>query len=300
MGLQWLLAVKKETGLLTCVEVALPGHIEKALKHRVDILWIGARTVTNPFSMQEIAAAIRGTDIPVMIKNPVAPDLSTWIGAIERLASAGITKMIAVHRGFHYFQRSRYRNSPLWEIPIELRRQVPGLPVICDPSHICGQKNWIGEVSQTALDLEMDGLMIESHIRPEQALTDATQQITPDELKTLLKHLVIRTPQGDQASDLHLEKLRKQIDSIDTELIETMARRMEIIKEIATHKQKHNLTILQLKRWTDVVYDRLNLGERYGLSREFTHRLMLLLHEEAISIQEDTFRQSQDEGTKGN
>ena len=191
-GLKWLRKVKKETGLKLAIEVAKPEHVEKALEHQIDIIWLGARTVVNPFSVQEIAEALKGNNIPVMVKNPINPDLKLWIGAIERVYDAGINKIAAVHRGFHYFEKSPFRNAPMWEIPIELKRIAPSLPIITDPSHICGNRELIPTISQKALDFEMDGLMIESHMNPDSALTDASQQLTPVALKTLLDNLVIR------------------------------------------------------------------------------------------------------------
>lgn len=290
VGLEWLMAVKQMTGLLTCVEVARPEHIDLALHHQIDVLWIGARTVTNPFSMQEMAEALKGVDIPVMIKNPVAPDLSSWIGAFERMAVTGIRKMIAIHRGFFSGQSTLYRNDPMWEIPIELKRQFPDLPVICDPSHICGQKSLLAEVSQKALDLEMDGLMIEAHIDPDHALTDAAQQITPAGLNELLSHLVLRRSHADAAPGGTMEKLRAEIDSLDAQLLGILAKRMGVVREMADFKRQHQITILQLKRWNELINDRVNLGGSMGLSTEFIQKLLTLIHEESINIQEDHFK----------
>ncbi|MCB0804594.1 MAG: bifunctional 3-deoxy-7-phosphoheptulonate synthase/chorismate mutase type II [Bacteroidales bacterium] len=289
-GLVWLRDVKAETGLMTAVEVANPGHIEVALKNEVDILWVGARTVVNPFSVQELASAVSGAGVPVMIKNPVNPDLGLWIGAIERFSLAGIKKIIAVHRGFYFFDRSPYRNAPMWEIPIELKRRIPGLPVICDPSHICGEREKLFEVSQKALDLEMDGLMIESHINPDQALTDKFQQIKPEELDRLLARLVIRKEHGNKEFESKLEELRAEIDKIDAELIHILSKRMELVDEIGHYKRDHNITILQLKRWTDLVKNRLERGIQSDLSEAFLKKLLDIVHSESIRRQTDIYK----------
>jgi chorismate mutase len=285
IGLKWLQRVKKETGLLTTVEVANPQHVAEALEHEVDILWIGARTVVNPFSVQEISEVLKGVDIPVMIKNPLNPDIKTWIGALERLNHVGIKKIIAIHRGFSFFNRTPFRNSPMWEIPIELKRLFPGLPVIVDPSHICGDRDLIPSTSQKALDLEMDGLMIETHIRPEEALTDKEQQITPDQLKDLISGLVIRKEYGTIEFENTLEQLRSEIDKLDEELIDILARRMAVAEEIGKYKKENNITILQLKRWSHVIRDRVLGGENLGLSREFILKLLEAIHEESIQRQ---------------
>jgi len=286
-GLKWLQRVKQETGLLTTVEVANPEHVAEALNHEVDILWIGARTVVNPFSVQEISAALQGVDIPVMVKNPLNPDIKIWIGALERLNQAGIKKLVAVHRGFSFFNRSPYRNAPMWEIPIELKTLFPELPVIVDPSHICGQTGLLLSTSQKALDLEMNGLMIETHIRPQEALTDRQQQITPTELKELISNLIIRKEYGNIEFENKLEELRTEIDKLDEELIDILARRMMIVEEIGNYKKKHSITILQLKRWSEIIRDRVNAGVHLGLSRGFLLKLLESLHEESIQRQTD-------------
>ncbi len=266
-GLQWLAKVKSETGLLTTVEVAKPKHVEEALKYGVDILWIGARTVVNPFSVQEISEVLQGVNIPVMVKNPLNPDINIWIGALERLNQAGIRKLIAVHRGFSFFTHTPYRNSPMWEIPIELKRLCPDLPVLVDPSHICGETSLLFPVAQKAFDLEMDGLMIETHIRPEEALTDKEQQITPEQLKELLSGLVIRKESGTIEFENKLEELRSEIDKLDEELIDILRRRMNIVEEIGKYKKENNITILQLKRWSRVIRSRVDTGVRLGLTK---------------------------------
>lgn len=284
-GLKWLQEVQAETGLKVTVEVAKPSHIEQALAHGIDILWIGARTTGNPFSIQELAEALQGVDVPVMVKNPLNPDLKLWLGALERFNQAGITKLAAVHRGFHCYDEGPYRNNPRWEIPIELKRQVPGLPILCDPSHICGNRHMIAEVSQKALDLEMDGLMIETHIDPDNALTDSSQQIVPEALKNILNDLTIRIEKGSQEFSDKLENLRRQIDRIDKELIEALGKRMNIVYEMGEYKRDHNITILQIERWRDIINSRLKTADKLGLDRDFLLRLLQLVHNESIRMQ---------------
>lgn len=285
IGLKWLQKVQKETGLLVTVEVANPKHVEEALDHGIDILWIGARTVVNPFSVQEIGEALHGVDVPVMVKNPLNPDLKTWLGAIERMNQMGINRLIAVHRGFSFFNRSPYRNSPMWEIPIELKRLYPNLPVITDPSHICGNRDMILQTAQKALDLEMDGLMVEVHPNPSKALTDKNQQITPDQLKGIISKLIIRKESGSIAFANKLEELRSEIDKLDEELIDILARRMMIAEEIGYYKKENRITILQLKRWSQLTHDRIEAGIRLGLSQEFILKLLESVHEESIQRQ---------------
>jgi len=291
-GLKWLRKVKDQTGLLTTVEVANPEHVEAALKYEIDILWIGARTVVNPFSLQDLANILKGVDIPVMVKNPVNPDLNLWIGALERINQAGIKRLAAIHRGFYFFDKTPYRNAPMWEIPIELKRIIPGLPVICDPSHICGDRSFLAEIAQQALDLEMDGLMIESHIDPDHALTDPQQQITPDALAELVGSLVIRKEKGTIEFESKLEVLRKEIDKIDTELIHILSRRMGIIDEMGKYKRDHNITILQLKRWSNIVQDRLTMAVDSGLNREFLQKLLEIVHNESIKRQAEIYNEN--------
>jgi len=289
-GLKWLQQVKKETGLLTTVEVADSRHVELALKYGVDILWVGARTVVNPFSVQAIAEAVSGVNIPIMVKNPLTPDIKLWLGAIERFNAVGINKLVAIHRGFHYFEKSPFRNAPMWEIPIELKRIAPTLPIIVDPSHICGQRDLIDSISQKALDLEMDGLMIESHRDPENALTDAAQQLTPANLQKLLNKLVIRTEKGDQKFQHKLEELRTEIDKLDGELLQILSKRMEIIDEIGDYKRKNDITILQMKRWVGIIKDRMAIGTHLGLDSVFLKKLLNLIHKESIQRQENIFK----------
>jgi chorismate mutase len=286
-GLKWMQKVKRETGLLTTVEVAQPKHVHEALDHGIDILWIGARTVVNPFSIQEIGEALQGFDIPLMIKNPLNPDLKTWTGAIERLNQMGISKILAVHRGFSFFNRSPYRNAPMWEIPIELMRLYPDLPVLNDPSHICGKPELILPTAQKALDLEMTGLMVETHYRPAEAMTDKRQQITPEELGKILENLVIRLETGSSAFRNKLEELRSEIDKLDEELIDILGRRMSVVEEIGNYKKANRITILQLKRWNQLIRDRVENGIRMGLDRGFILKLLETIHDESIQKQID-------------
>jgi len=290
-GFKWLKEVKEETGLLTCVEVATPEHVELSIRNDIDILWIGARTTVNPFSVQEIAEALKGFDIPIMVKNPVNPDIKLWLGAIERINQAGIKKLIAVHRGFYSYESTPFRNAPIWEIPIELMRLCPELPMICDPSHITGDPFLLESVCQKALDLEMEGLMIESHIDPSKALSDRNQQITPSELVKLSSQLIIRNNTSDNDDFINkLEELRFEIDKLDAELIQLLSKRMEIVDQIGQYKKLNNITILQIKRWNNIVKDSLDLGAKLGLNREFLIKILRLIHEESILKQTDIFK----------
>lgn len=286
VGLQWLQQVKKQFGLLTTVEVANAHHTEEALKYGVDILWIGARTTVNPFSVQEIADVLKGVDVPVMIKNPVHADLQLWMGAIERIAQAGINKICAIHRGFHTAQKSNYRNIPLWEIPIELKTVFPELPVICDPSHISGRRDLIKDVAQKALDLGMDGLMIESHNNPSQALSDAQQQLTPADLGKLLNELNYRSTSSLNPEFINeLQNFRHIIDEIDEELIRVLKKRSDIITRIGEYKKEHHVTIFQLERWKEILKTRSESAAQKGFPAEFIEKLCQLLHEESIRLQ---------------
>lgn len=284
-GLKWMKRAKDETGLLTTVEVASPYHVVEALKHGIDILWIGARTVVNPFSMQELSESLTGIDIPVLVKNPVNPDLKLWIGAIERLQKNGIRRIAAIHRGFHQFEKTIYRNAPQWEIPIELMRQMPGLPVLCDPSHIGGTRSLIQQIAQQALDLEMEGLMIETHPDPDKAWTDSAQQVSPETLGEILRRLVLRTHTGNKEFERTLEELRHEVDLIDDDLIRLLAKRMGIAEEMGRYKYAHNITILQLQRWKELFADRIKKGSNAGLDTRFLAELLKLVHEQSIEIQ---------------
>lgn len=290
VGLEWLRQVKHETGLMVCVEAATPYHVEQCIAKGIDIVWIGARTTVNPFSVQAIADALKGYDIAVMVKNPVNPDVRLWLGAIERINNSGIKKIIAVHRGFYSYDDPPYRNSPVWEIPVELMRLCPELPVVCDPSHITGNAMLLESVCQKALDLEMDGLMIESHINPKAALSDKEQQITPTELLKLISNLIIRSNDTDNHEFLNkLAELRFEIDRIDTGLIQLLSERMKIVDRIGQHKKENNITILQIKRWNNIVQQSLETGEEGKLSKEFLIKLLRVIHEESIQRQTDIF-----------
>ncbi len=282
LGLKWLQEVKAQTGLMTAVEVATPEHIELSLKNGVDIVWIGARTTSNPFSMQQIASALEGTEVPVFIKNPINPDLSLWLGAFERVLNTGNTKVAAIHRGFYPYEETKLRNIPKWEVPIEIKRIYKDLPMICDPSHISGNPDYIQDICQKALDLNFNGLMIETHINPKEAMSDAKQQITPQFLEGVLKSLVVRTV-GDYADDL--QHYREQIDSIDQQLLEMLAQRMDVIKKIGNYKKGRNVSILQLRRWENIIKSRTLLGEKAGLDSAFVKDILQLIHKESIRVQ---------------
>lgn len=285
-GLKWLREVKRETGLPVATEVANSVHVNDALKFGVDILWIGARTSANPFAMQEIADALSGVDATVMIKNPVNPDLNLWIGAIERIAKAGIEKIAAIHRGFSAYEHTIYRNQPKWLLPVELKRAIPTLPLICDPSHMGGSRDLLQEISQKAMDLNYDGLMIESHIDPENALSDKDQQVTPDELKSLLDRLVLRNRHfnGDE-HDTTLYELRSQIDLYDDQLLDLLELRMDVAQTIGRYKNEKNMTILQNSRWEEVMSRAVCKGSCKGLSEEFIENMFKAVHQESINHQ---------------
>ena len=282
VGLPWLKEVKQATGMLTATEVATPYHVFEAIKAGIDILWIGARTVANPFAMQELADALKGTDIPVLIKNPVNPDLELWIGAIERMYRAGITNLGVIHRGFSSYEKKLYRNLPLWHIPIELKRRYPNITVFCDPSHIGGKRELVAPIAQQALDLKFEGLIIESHCNPDCALSDAAQQITPDILDYTLNMLVIRE-NGQTTENINI--LRKQIDEIDEKLLTILAKRMRISKEIGIYKKEHNMPILQSGRYNDILENRAKQGEALNLSGDFVTEIMKAIHEESVKVQ---------------
>ena len=286
IGLLWMNEAKKQTGLPITTEVANASHVEIALKHDVDVLWIGARTTVNPFSVQEIADALKGVDIPVMVKNPINPDFELWIGAMQRINQAGIKKIGAIHRGFSSFEKSPFRNIPKWEMAIELKRLYPELPIICDPSHICGARDLIPFISQKAVDLDMTGLMIESHINPSVALSDAKQQVTPEILEKIVSELIIRESnrENPEAQDA-LAEHRSAIDELDEELIGKLAARMGVAKKIGEYKRDNNLTILQVKRWDSIINRRLAMAEAMGLSPEFMTKLLQLIHKESIRTQ---------------
>lgn len=285
-GLEWLTEARKKTGLPVAVEVAIAEHIELVLKYNINMVWIGARTTSNPFAVQALADALKGVDIPVLIKNPANPDIELWIGAIERIYNAGIRKLAAVHRGFYPFEKTDLRNIPQWEIPIELKTRFNNLPIINDPSHIAGKKTYIKDIAQKALDLNMDGLMIESHIDPKHALSDAQQQIKPGELKAILDSLIFRSNQSENIGfQSTMESLREKIDSTDRQIIDLLAERMKLVEEIGKYKHKNKVTIFQLRRWEEIIASRLDQASRKGLSERFIKNLLQLVHKESIRKQ---------------
>ena len=286
IGLTWLKIVKEETGLATTTEVANAFHVEEALKQDVDVLWIGARTTVNPFAVQEIANALKGVDIPLMIKNPLNPEVNLWVGAIERFADAGLTKLAAIHRGFFAYNNTKYRNIPQWQLDIELRRRIPGIPMICDPSHIAGKSSLIYEVSQKAIDMNYDGLMIETHINPEKALSDNNQQVTPKQLNEILGKLVVRQAKiEDPVFKSSLDQLRIEIDDLDYELLDVLKRRMNVAEKIGIHKKENKVTILQSNRWEELLKTRIQHGVDNGLTEEFMNKVLKAIHQESINRQ---------------
>jgi len=287
-GLPWLKRVKTELGMYTAVEVATSKHVREALAHDVDILWIGARTSANPFAVQEIADALEGIDIPVFIKNPVNPDLDLWIGAIERIYNAGIRRIAAIHRGFSTYDKKIYRNLPQWHIPIELHRQIPNLPIICDPSHIGGKRELIAPLCQQAMDLNFDGLIIESHCNPDKAWSDAAQQVTPDVLDLILNNIVIRDMTQSTES---LNALRHQIDELDTSLLELLARRMRVSNEIGLYKKEHNMPILQEQRYDEILKNRIAQAIDMDMDGEFMKTVLVAIHEESVRHQQEIMKQ---------
>jgi len=285
-GLKWLRDVRRETGLPTATEVANANHVNEALKFGVDVLWIGARTSANPFAMQEIADALQGVETTVLIKNPVNPDLELWIGAIERINRAGINQIGAVHRGFSAYERTTYRNQPKWQLPIELRRALPEIPLICDPSHIGGARRFIYEISQKAMDLNYDGLMIESHCDPSKALSDKNQQLTPNDLRELLSRLILRQPVSNDSKFLDiLGELRSQIDIYDDQLLDILEQRMGVAETIGSYKKENNITILQSSRWEEIIQKAIAKGDSKGLGEEFIQLLFKAVHQESINHQ---------------
>ncbi|MDC0378133.1 MAG: bifunctional 3-deoxy-7-phosphoheptulonate synthase/chorismate mutase type II [Flavobacteriaceae bacterium] len=287
IGLKWLDKVKKETGLLTATEVANASHVKLALEYDIDVLWIGARSTVSPFIVQEIADALKDTDKIVLVKNPVNPDLSLWLGGLERLYSANIKKLGVIHRGFSTYEKSKYRNNPEWQLPIELQNRFPDIPLICDPSHIAGRRDILQDISQTALDLNFDGLMIETHIDPDNAWSDAAQQITPEVLVQMMEDLKIRTLTSDEADYKNqLNTLRTQIDVIDHGILETLGKRMKVAVSIGELKKKKNVAVLQTKRWNEILGNMILEGEKKGLSEEFVLKMFKAIHQESINNQE--------------
>lgn len=292
IGLKWLQRAKAETGLLMAVEVANAAHVKLALEHDIDVLWIGARTTVNPFAVQEIADALQGTDKIVLVKNPVNPDLALWMGGVERLHAAGIKKLGVIHRGFSTYEKTKYRNIPEWQIPIELQSRFPDLPLICDPSHITGKRDMIQEVSQQALDLNYDGLMIETHIDPDHAWSDAAQQVTPTVLKQIFKDLRIRNLSTEESDfNIQMAQLRTEIDSADSKLLEILGKRMQVAERIGALKKEKNIAVLQNKRWNEILHKMTQEGQSKGLSEDFILRLFKAIHQESISHQERVMNQ---------
>jgi chorismate mutase len=288
VGLKWLKTVKEETNMLTTTEVANAKHVELALKYDVDVLWIGARTTVNPFSVQEIADALRGVDIPVMVKNPINADLALWMGALERFSNVGLNKLMAIHRGFSSYEKSKFRNPPNWKVPLELKRRCPDLPIICDPSHIAGTRDLIEEVCQKAMDVDFEGLMVETHCDPSVALSDASQQVTPDSLNQILTNIELRSKTSDDNEfDQILENLRAKINRIDTELVDSLVQRIQVSSQIGEAKLKSSVQPLQLERMTELLKNRIKMGTDEGLSEKYMKDIYETIHTESIKIQTD-------------
>jgi len=298
-GLLWLKAAGLENGLPVIVEVAHPRHVEQALSVGIDCLWIGARTTVNPFLVQEIASALKGVDIPVFVKNPINPELELWIGALERFYNSGIRKLGAIHRGFSSYEKSKYRNVPNWQIPIELKRRFPELPVLCDPSHIGGSRELVGSLSQTAMDLSFEGLMVEVHPDPSKALSDKDQQLLPSDFLSMIGSLLVRKKSVDDVIFLNLlEELRDRIDRIDEEILQFMAERMSIAREIGQYKKENNMTILQVERWNEILRTRQFSGLQKDLTRDFIIQLFEKIHDESIFHQTQVMNSSETQKEK--
>ena len=287
-ALPWLQRVKEETHMMVATEVATPEHVELALKYGVDVFWIGARTSANPFAMQAIADSLKGIDVPVLVKNPVNPDLELWIGAMERLNQAGVKRIAAIHRGFSSYDKKIYRNLPMWQIPIELRRRVPDLPLFCDPSHIGGKRELVAPLCQQAMDLGMNGLIVECHCDPDKAWSDAKQQVTPDILAYILSLLVLR---DDKVTTEGISLMRKQIDELDNQLMELLAKRMKVCREIGEYKKEHNMTVLQTSRYNEILNKRGAQGSLWGMAPDFIKTVFEAVHEESVRQQMDIINQ---------
>ncbi|MGN0034029.1 MAG: chorismate mutase [Candidatus Limimorpha sp.] len=283
-GLSWMIEARERFGMPVMIEVALPEHVELALRYGVDVLWVGARTVVNPFSVQELANCLKGIDIPVFVKNPVAPDVCLWLGAFERFASAGIRRLGGIHRGFSSIDNSPYRNAPLWEIPIELHRLRPDIPIVTDISHICGRRDLLHEVAQKAVNVTTDGFMIETHCNPYSALTDANQQITPSDMRDLLDGIVRRT-KNSVTNEEYLQRLRDEIDTIDDELLALIAKRMIVSEKIGEFKKKQNMAVLQMDRWKNLLMDRIVKAGSLGLNGESVKEIFDIIHKDSIERQ---------------
>jgi chorismate mutase len=288
-ALKWLVKAREETGLPVLTEVANAYHVEEALKHGIDMLWIGARTTVNPFFVQEIAESLRGVQIPVFVKNPLHPEVGLWIGAFERLHAVGITQLAAIHRGFYALQPAPFRNEPRWELSFELRARMPEVPILCDPSHIAGKRDLLHQVAQTALDINLDGLMIETHPNPSQALSDSAQQVTPEGLHQLMKQLVIRYEDVDEISLKHkLQDIRKSIDRLDHDIINLLQQRFKQVDDIAYIKDQDQMTIFQMTRWFEMMADRKEFGGDLGLDPDLMHELFSVIHKYSVKRQMDT------------
>ena len=290
-GLPWLKKARDLTGLPTTVEVATARHVADALTFDVDMLWIGARTTVNPFSVQEVADSLRGVDVPVFIKNPINPDIELWMGAVERIAKAGVKQIGLIHRGFASYGNTQYRNAPMWHLAIEMKRRLPELSIICDPSHICGNRHMLADVAQQALDLDFDGLMLESHIDPDNAWSDAKQQVTPERLAELLAGLHWRRETTDQQEFLTaLAKFREQINHIDDEILQLLGQRMQIAERIGEYKRDNNITILQTNRWNEIIDHGVQKGAKLGLTEDFILKYLDAIHLESINRQNKVMR----------
>jgi len=286
IGLNWLNEAKNISGLPTTVEIANAQHVEQSLNHNVDVLWIGARTTVNPFSVQEIADALKGVDIPILIKNPINPDIDLWVGSVERIEKAGITQIGLIHRGFSAYGTSKYRNEPMWQIPIEMKRRFPNLPMICDPSHICGNRTMLQDVAQKSINLGFSGLMIESHIDPDNAWSDAAQQITPAQLSTMLSELIWRATSFENDISINsLSELRSFIDAKDDAIIELLGQRMKLADQIGLLKKENNITILQTERWNEIMERLFDKAIQLGLSADFIKKYFDAVHIESINHQ---------------
>ena len=289
----WVKKIKAETDLKFMIEVATPKHVEQAIENKIDAIWIGARTTVNPFAVQEIADALKGVDIPVFVKNPINPDLPLWLGAIERILETGNNSIAAIHRGFSFFRKSPYRNLPVWQIPLELKSTLPEIPLFCDPSHIAGNRQMIQELSQKAIDLNYDGLIIETHNKPEEALSDAEQQITPERLFEIISQLNLRDESSSNQLFLNrLEELREKIDHLDREIIEAIASRMKLVDEIGDYKKDNNVTIFQLERWKEILKTRPGWGKSLLLNENFVEDLYKIIHDESIRVQTEIMKKS--------
>jgi len=293
-GLKWLQNLRQERSFKIATEVATPEHVEISLKHQVDLLWIGARTTVNPFAVSELAESLNGIDIPVLVKNPIHPELALWKGAIERLTKAGIKKLGAIHRGFHAYQKTKYRNIPLWQIPLDLKSDFPDLPLLCDPSHIGGNRNMIFDISQRALDLNYDGLMIETHYDPDQALSDPKQQVTPNALLDIIGNLQIRKTEFSKPFNKEqLSVIREQIDQADHQLLEAIAKRLELVEQIGEFKQENNVAIFQISRWKEIFKSRQKWADEMDLDSKFIVDILRLLHQQSVKKQTEVFNREE-------